>query len=960
MLRGILKLLFTTFLLSLFVLFLFANKFNIVRKVSAAQTNTTFQIRNSTDDVNQDGNTLTTNGTIWVGNGSSTSSSYTGLRLTNVNIPQGATINSAAIQLYSSQSQWISLSLSISAENIGNSPTFSSSNKPSQRSLVNQNSVYSNNIKWNNNTWYSLSDISSVIQSVVNRSDWNPGNSLSIIIKGTGSSYARKFAQSFDNSASNAPKLTVTYTSGPTPTPTTPSSTPTPTPIPPTPTPTQIPPTATPTPASTTPTPTPISSNSTFFSVGSGFDDVIPHQIVRTDSDHLYIITGQTNSPSTIVAYWTTSTGLPSNSSNFNYSSTTLGTNIISLETAYDGGSIIHVLVNTSSGDIRDIPFDTLSSNFRTAKTIAASSATSNGIGTSGVSGMFDSLGTLQIAYWSTNNHIMYKTFTYDEATDILTQTSGPVQLDNNGRISRHPVLAVSPLDNTVTVAWVSPNNSSALVAGNIYSVTKSTNGTWGTVQQVNNAQAWTSTYSGIDIDQGPSLVISANGRRNLAYIEYYDSSGDYGHIHYVTSTDGTNWTDTAVPSYTHDPAIAINSNGELYIIGHGHPQNTGTVCTSTLDICAWKNNSDGTWSSQLFAQHSGLQNFDASVSVKWSAVSFNRADTIEFIFFSANNGDYSNTTVYYGRLAPSNIPTPTPTPISTYSISGNVYIDTNMNGTIDAGEANYQGAQITLSNGSAQTTTTDINGNYSFSSLPGGNMYTITLTVPAGYQTTTVNPVTISLVANSTVNFGINTIPTSTPTPLLTATPTPTPLPGFPTTSVLDNFNIADGPIGTSWLGNTSSFSISSNKLLANSDGAIFWNSTFGPTQEAYITLTSVNTNASEIDLELKSQGTTQNSPMLEVLYNPSQSIVQISTNDQTNGWFTYSTIPQTFSAGDVFGAKIDSTGFVTVYKNGVQIASVGTSTKWPYASSSGQIGIWTIGASGTQLDDFGGGTSN
>jgi len=40
--------------------------------------------------------------------------------------------------VYSSQTQWLSLGLSLAADATGNSPTFSASNLPSQRTLTTQ------------------------------------------------------------------------------------------------------------------------------------------------------------------------------------------------------------------------------------------------------------------------------------------------------------------------------------------------------------------------------------------------------------------------------------------------------------------------------------------------------------------------------------------------------------------------------------------------------------------------------------------------------------------------------------------------------------------------------------------------------------------------------------------------------------------------------------------------------
>jgi len=88
-----------------------------------------------------------------------------------------------------------------------------------------------------------------------------------------------------------------------------------------------------------------------------------------------------------------------------------------------------------------------------------------------------------------------------------------------------------------------------------------------------------------------------------------------------------------------------------------------------------------------------------------------------------------------------------------TYSLSGTVYNDANQNGIQDSGETGYANATVTLDNG--QSTTTDSNGNYTFSGLEAGT-YIDTLTVPSGYNATTTNPVSVPLAANTTQNFGI------------------------------------------------------------------------------------------------------------------------------------------------------------------------------------------------------------
>lgn len=149
---------------------------------------------------------------MWIGTGSSTTSSYAALRFANVTIPAGATITSARIQVYSNRSQWLPVSMTLAAEAIGNSPAFSAGNRPSQRTRTAQSVGHSSNTQWQANTWYALEEMALVLQEVVDRADWQSGNSLSVIMTGTGGAWGRKFVTGFDGAAVNAPKLVIVYT----------------------------------------------------------------------------------------------------------------------------------------------------------------------------------------------------------------------------------------------------------------------------------------------------------------------------------------------------------------------------------------------------------------------------------------------------------------------------------------------------------------------------------------------------------------------------------------------------------------------------------------------------------------------------------------------------------------------------------------------------------------------------
>jgi type IV pilus assembly protein PilY1 len=103
------------------------------------------------------------------------------------------------------------MSVTIAADAAGNSAAFSSTSKPSQRSLTTATATYTDNTNWSANTWYTSGDLSAVIQELVNRPDWSGGNSLSLILKGNGSAYSRKFIKSYEGGAATAPRIVITY-----------------------------------------------------------------------------------------------------------------------------------------------------------------------------------------------------------------------------------------------------------------------------------------------------------------------------------------------------------------------------------------------------------------------------------------------------------------------------------------------------------------------------------------------------------------------------------------------------------------------------------------------------------------------------------------------------------------------------------------------------------------------------
>jgi hypothetical protein len=382
-----------------------------------------------------------------------------------------------------------------------------------------------------------------------------------------------------------------------------------------------------------------------YFSIGTGFVDVVPHQLIRSASDRVYAFVSNRPYTSVLKAYWTANPGLPTRTQDFGGSAQmTLASTPVSVSPAYDGSNTIHVTANLQNGSVVDVPFDVNTNTFGAATTLVTDSATVSGeyIGSSGLTSMFDLSGILHVVYWGTSGRIVHVSY----AGSPLTRASNPFVIDNSGT-DNHPSLAVSPSDNSVTVAWTSESVTPKRILARV----RNASGAWGTIQNVSNpaVAVWTSTNAGINIDQGPSIVITADGVKHLAYIEDFDASGDYGSVHYVRDA-GSGWVDQELTAtYTHDPALAVGTGGVLYLIGHGHPLTSANACRSESDICVKTRNADGSWSaSVLFASHSGNNSFDASPSVKWSVTGWNRPESVEFLFFQT---PYDTPTLFYGRL---------------------------------------------------------------------------------------------------------------------------------------------------------------------------------------------------------------------------------------------------------------------------------------------------------------------
>ena len=143
---------------------------------------------------------------------------WIGLRFTNLAIPRGTTIGKAYLQFEAKETQSEATSITILAQAADNAATFSTSSTVSARPRTTAQAT------WAPPAWSVVgeaganqrtTDVSAVIQQVVNRTGWTSGNALVLIMSGTG----HRTAWSFEGKPASAALLHIEAGTAPPPPP---------------------------------------------------------------------------------------------------------------------------------------------------------------------------------------------------------------------------------------------------------------------------------------------------------------------------------------------------------------------------------------------------------------------------------------------------------------------------------------------------------------------------------------------------------------------------------------------------------------------------------------------------------------------------------------------------------------------------------------------------------------------
>ena len=180
-----------------------------VPAVSSGSNTLTLTVAASSDDAwDWNGSASRTSGTVYIyDNGNEND----GLRFTNVTIPQGATINSAYLELTARSSTSSSASVRLTGHDVDNSGAFSGvfgdvQSRTRTTAAVTWNGV-SPAVGGSVTTFPEMKDI---VQEIVDRPGWASGNAMSIIMDNM-SGYRYYYSYDGTSDASRRPRLVVDY-----------------------------------------------------------------------------------------------------------------------------------------------------------------------------------------------------------------------------------------------------------------------------------------------------------------------------------------------------------------------------------------------------------------------------------------------------------------------------------------------------------------------------------------------------------------------------------------------------------------------------------------------------------------------------------------------------------------------------------------------------------------------------
>ena len=299
-----------------------------------------------------------------------------------------------------------------------------------------------------------------------------------------------------------------------------------------------------------------------------------------------------------------------------------------------------------------------------------------------------------------------------------------------------------------------------------------------------NLATAFTATVNwGDGTTTTAGTVTGASGSYTVTGAHTYAAEGSFTMSVVITQT-ATSAAATAASSANVSDADALTGTG-VTLNATQAVTLTGTVATFA-DTYAGAAASDFTatidWGDGTSTAPGSVTGSNGTFTVSGShAYASTGSDTIKVTLTDDSPGTATATATSTANVVSAST-TPTSTPTATASISGEVFNDLNLNGVLDPGEPGLAGRTVFLNNdgsgtndGTNPSTTTDANGNFTFTGLAAGS-YTVMQAVSANHgDTLTTQAQTVSLTAGQNeTGIDIGNALTSTVLPIKVSTTVP------------------------------------------------------------------------------------------------------------------------------------------------------------------------------------------
>ena len=397
----------------------------------------------------------------------------------------------------------------------------------------------------------------------------------------------------------------------------------------------------------------------TIVTVGPGYTDVSPHQLVRTSGNVLYVITPtgtsfRLNTTATLVVSKGNVAGVPSayiaqdvaHSPGTAKTGITTRAGISSSASAIDGGDVIHSVWidnqgSSSPGNVYYAQFSTKTGKWGAATLLDGSTGwTGYTVGDQGVNIALDSNGAPH-ACWTakvgSKLRIKYSNRVGATWSKPVLADETAVTLNN----AWHPTMAFAP-NGDLLVAYVDGVGGYSH-DGAIHTRLRHANGTWAASLTIPIG----SVYTGID--NGPSLLITPDGREHIAFtgpvsdIQYWYNAGA-GWISDPPLTKG-------MPQLSHNPSLGPDgtANG-IYLYGHGTPVPFRGIGPNLYRYHKPVGGVWGPWTLIVPDPHTPTANHvDCAVTTRWSQFFFNFPTAVDFACYTELTPNSHNFTVFSG-----------------------------------------------------------------------------------------------------------------------------------------------------------------------------------------------------------------------------------------------------------------------------------------------------------------------